>query len=277
MNNKEQIEEQELILAKERFQWEKTINEERMKLEKDKLAYDNRFINKHLGVILTTMISIATIIVSITQIGVALVSKQTELNRQEAQKEAELTRLDAQKQKELDLNARNQERQWKLDIAKFISDNKDKIFSNNAIEQKRMSDLILVTFPPEITNVLFQNLENTTSGNDKALWKESQQKAIKLILPRVYIQIVNEDQREDARAAQNLLENRQLIVPGIQKVNSTSANTELRYFRKSEEQEAKQIAESLKNFNVQTIYIPGNEDSTAMRPRHYELWFAKKS
>lgn len=141
-----------------------------------------------------------------------------------------------------------------------------------------MSDLILVTFPPEITSVIFQRLQDTVYKEDeKEIWKVSEQKAIELIPARIYVHITDESQREVAKKIESLISNTQWKVPGIQKVNTNLEKTQLRYFRKKEEEEAKQIAEFLKAFNVEPVYISGSEDSTSIRPKHYELWLGKNA
>lgn len=95
--------------------------------------------------------------------------------------------------------------------------------------------------------------------------------------PRVYFHIRSEEQRVRAAAlAKSLTQAGAVIVPGIHLVSRGPSKTELRYFRKAEKSEAEAIAAALQaeGLLVDIKLIPGYEDSTAIRPRHFELWLA---
>jgi len=95
--------------------------------------------------------------------------------------------------------------------------------------------------------------------------------------PRVYFHISTEKQRTYAATlAKSIAESDTVIVPGIQRVSQAPNRTELRYFRPAEKSEAEAIATTLRNqgLKVDAKLIPGYETSTAIRPRHYELWIA---
>jgi hypothetical protein len=106
------------------------------------------------------------------------------------------------------------------------------------------------------------------------------------VLPaRVYIHISEESQREAAHAFEQALKQYDLggakiVVPGIQMVRKSPSGSELRCFRaeecRGETQRLADIANSLllepklKIFDLSERY----RGSTAIRARHYELWFA---
>jgi hypothetical protein len=95
--------------------------------------------------------------------------------------------------------------------------------------------------------------------------------------PRVYVHVGGDEEREAARRVAQLLETAQWVVPGIQRVGTKSPKvSQLRYFKKTEQPEAEQIAAVLKKggYEVPLAYIAGYEDSKAIRPMHFELWFA---
>lgn len=96
------------------------------------------------------------------------------------------------------------------------------------------------------------------------------------ITPRVYFQIREEEQRPAAKAVAEVLSENAIIVPGIQRLSSGPSGTELRYFRAKEKDEAEAIGSLLRDLDVEVVvrYVPGYELSTAIRPRHYELWFS---
>ncbi len=99
------------------------------------------------------------------------------------------------------------------------------------------------------------------------------------VLPRVYIQIVNQDDRPFAEGIRNRLISSGILVLGIQYVSSAAALTtsDVRYYRKADLPEAQKIVDLLKSAGVATVppkYLSGYEDSTKIRPNHYEVWLA---
>lgn len=95
---------------------------------------------------------------------------------------------------------------------------------------------------------------------------------------RVYIHIPDERQRSSARESATLLRSNKFDVPGIELVNNLRLKgTQVRYFRKIDGGLASQVVQLLQSQgvgNVRVLYVPGYEDSTAMRPKHLEVWFA---
>jgi hypothetical protein len=95
--------------------------------------------------------------------------------------------------------------------------------------------------------------------------------------PRVYMHVQNDDDRPAVRKLSDLLEKQGVVVPGIQQVGSKAPkDTQLRYFRKTEKDEAQRIASILGSAAVRVTvnYISGYEDSNAIRPMHFEIWFS---
>jgi hypothetical protein len=98
------------------------------------------------------------------------------------------------------------------------------------------------------------------------------------IAPRVYLHIIDENQRASAQAYGRLLESNDFRVPGIENVGSIRlSSTQLRYFRQKDAPLAERVAQLLKGQGIENTriqYISGYEDSNAVRPKHLELWFA---
>jgi hypothetical protein len=95
--------------------------------------------------------------------------------------------------------------------------------------------------------------------------------------PRVYFHIRDEIQRTPAKQLADTLESSaNVVVPGVRRVGTGPSETELRYFKSEERQEAEQIANDLTSLGlkVETKYVPGFESSNKIRPRHYELWIS---
>ncbi|MDO9240585.1 MAG: LytR C-terminal domain-containing protein, partial [Methylicorpusculum sp.] len=93
----------------------------------------------------------------------------------------------------------------------------------------------------------------------------------------VYVQIRNDSQRQAASQIQKLLMDRSYKVPGIETLATGPSTTEVRYFRSNEAEQAQAIADLLlqqKIPNVTTKYIAGFENSKAIMPGQYEIWFA---
>ena len=95
--------------------------------------------------------------------------------------------------------------------------------------------------------------------------------------PRIYMHVQGNTEKDAARAVEELLEKKDWIVPGIQRVGQKSPNSsQLRYFKKAEKSMAEEIHDSLKNadYDISLSYISGYEESKAIRPMHFEIWFA---
>lgn len=98
---------------------------------------------------------------------------------------------------------------------------------------------------------------------------------------RIYIQIESERQLDQANVLKPELEKNGYIVPSIEIVGIIRAprQNQLRYYRKQELDQVNEIENLLKNahLDVKAIYFQGYENSTQIRPGHFELWFATQS
>jgi hypothetical protein len=95
--------------------------------------------------------------------------------------------------------------------------------------------------------------------------------------PRIYLHVVGDVERTAAKIVESILEKNGWVVPGIERVGEKSPNkSQLRYFRNSEESMAKEIHDALSKagYEISLSYIKGYENSTAIRPMHFEIWFA---
>lgn len=98
-----------------------------------------------------------------------------------------------------------------------------------------------------------------------------------VLLPsRVYLHVRNSEQKERATEIASILTNNGFAVPGIQVLSEGPNTSELRYFRKREEEYARAALELIKDFvEVKLMYVPGYESSTKIRDRHFEVWLSK--
>ncbi len=96
-------------------------------------------------------------------------------------------------------------------------------------------------------------------------------------IPRVYLHILNEDQRPRAQRVQEALQKEtRLIVPGIEKVAKGPSASELRFFRKEDARWAAQIRKvaarhglDLKLQDLSARY------GTSVKPGTFEIWFGR--
>jgi hypothetical protein len=104
------------------------------------------------------------------------------------------------------------------------------------------------------------------------------------LIPRVYMHISDESQRDIAKALQTTLISQNFNVPGIENVGRKKnyfipSKTEVRYYREEELADANRIIDMLKSLNA---HIPVNDvpvkiagTGRGTRPGHFEIWFAK--
>ena len=107
--------------------------------------------------------------------------------------------------------------------------------------------------------------------------EEASVRSRRTVRPTVYIHIRSEEARKSARTVAEQLEARGYVVPGIERLVNVGPNSsQLRFFRESDKQEARQILDALESLGlgVGLEHTRGYETSDAIRPRHYELWFA---
>jgi uncharacterized membrane-anchored protein YhcB (DUF1043 family) len=98
--------------------------------------------------------------------------------------------------------------------------------------------------------------------------------------PRIYVQIRDESQRGKTKEIVKKLEERGFLVPGIERVARGAGSTEVKFFKQAEKDEAEKITAVLHELGIRdarAVYVRGFENSTAIRPRHYEIWFAPEA
>jgi hypothetical protein len=97
-------------------------------------------------------------------------------------------------------------------------------------------------------------------------------------LPRIFIHIRSNGDRERAQAVAERLRESEYVVLGIEWLKDTGpGNSQLRFFRMGDEEEAWKIHETLREMGIELdpIFTPGFEESDEIRPGHFEIWFAR--
>jgi hypothetical protein len=123
------------------------LERQRLDIEKGRTKAEQKFFRKNAGVLLTTAISLAAVLVSATQIAVAYITKE---------KEIEINRVTAEKDQEL---------KWKAALLNYVTANMDGIFSNDKKKQARYLSLMLSTFQTKYryTDEVIQNIATLTT------------------------------------------------------------------------------------------------------------------
>jgi len=142
------------------------IERDKLEFEKIKFKGSNKFVAKNFGLLITSIISIATVFVSYIQFQKAQSSKELELEISETN---------------LRISEMEGERRYKFDVTKFIMDNGDKIFEGTSEQQERTKNIMLVAFPPEINEQIFANIKATKSDEESQnIWEKGEVQADKL-------------------------------------------------------------------------------------------------
>ena len=158
---------------------------------------------------------------------------------------------------------------WK-DYLKIVQDEYD--------EKKQEQDKLLAQSQDEsITAQEREALQARIDELETALNPRPAKKVVSLS-SRVYLHARNSEQKEKAAEIVNLLTSGGFSVPGVQVLSKGPNISELRYFRKREEEYAKAAMELIKdNVEIKLRYIPGYEASTKIRDRHFEIWLSKEA
>ena len=102
---------------------------------------------------------------------------------------------------------------------------------------------------------------------------------------KIYFHIREGAQHEEiAKKIKTALEASSYIVPEIDTLPIGPNNTQIRYFQKNDEEEAKYILSLVEKLDIgvtlkdiELKYFPAYESSPWIRARQYELWFAKSA
>lgn len=139
------------------------------------MSNSRSFFNEHFGAIITAVVALSAVLVSVAQIWVATINKE---------KEIESSRATAAESRSLD--ELKSSRIWKLDLAKFMAEHREAIFSKGQ-DGKQLQKVMLATFPPEITLSVFSSLSIISEKGTNNYWSSAKQDANLLHTQRVKI------------------------------------------------------------------------------------------
>ncbi len=101
---------------------------------------------------LGSFIIIATLVISASQVWIAFIAKD----------------------REIEVKKIEMDRRWDFDIAKFVIENKNLIFSPKKEEQILSRNILAIIYPEEKTKILFWKLEYAVPEKEKDVWREGQ-------------------------------------------------------------------------------------------------------
>jgi hypothetical protein len=127
------------------------LDEERLELEKARLELEKSYSKRYITPLISILGAIVAGLFALAQVWVASIQKAKEIEAAQIQKE-----------REIEIAALERERRWKLDMADFVFRNREAIFSDDKdADQQRIIKVIAVTFPTDISAILFENLKAT--------------------------------------------------------------------------------------------------------------------
>jgi len=188
------------------------------------------FIDKHFGAIITAVVSLSAVLVSAAQIWVATINKEKELAV------ARTTAEEARNLKEL-----TSSRSWKVDLAKFMAENRTAIFSEGE-DGRQLQKVMLATFPPEITYSVFGSLSDISGDKTNTYWADAERSAAKLYYPRVKIYYAKAFPREIIDVIGDTLAEGDIAYDYYdQEIPKGLTNGDVRYFHADDQELAYQV------------------------------------
>jgi hypothetical protein len=163
------------------------LEEQRLELERARLILEQSFSKKYATPFFAILGALVAGIFALAQVMVASIQKDKEVVSAQIQKDREIDISRIQKDREIDMSRLDRERRWRLDIADFVFRNREVIFSNGRKEeQARIINVIAVTFPSDVTEVLFKNLKVAFPEQQKSLVEAAQRLVAKIDVASIY-------------------------------------------------------------------------------------------
>jgi hypothetical protein len=135
------------------------LEEQRLELEKARLALEQTFSKKYATPLIGVLGALVAGFFALAQVKVAGIEKERQIASDASAKSSEL-----------EIARLERERRWKLDVADFVFRNREVLFSSgNKEEQKRIFSVMAITFPQDITKVIFENIKATIPGQQETL------------------------------------------------------------------------------------------------------------
>lgn len=135
-------------IEKERLELER----QRLEIEQMKADREKGFFYRNFSVIMPAVISLAATIITVANLYVGYMQKKQEDLRLRVEKE----------------------RDYKMQVIKFVFDNKDMILGKEEEKKHKAKILMEVAFPAEIYNEIFGRLEKSAGKEEGQFWQDAQ-------------------------------------------------------------------------------------------------------
>ena len=211
------------------------LEKRRVVVEESKSRNDNLFLNRKFPAVVTAIVSTAAVFFSYVQMHVATLDKKHEL----------------------ELLASKSDQEFRLEAAKFVSDNSKLIFEGNEEEQSRIRNVILASFPPTGSNALFARLEQAaTSPQAATTWSEGQKVTAAIVAkpegtisdaPRIFLHYQDPSDTKLLNSLMNDLRAKGYRVPGRQLVTQPTQG-DIRYYHDEDLPAVQQVAKLVEQF-----------------------------
>jgi hypothetical protein len=183
MKSVEELEVSKLEIERERLELQKAVETSRLELERLKLEREHKFWNKHSGVLITGLISLAAVAVSGAQIWSTSITQNKQMEIAQFQKKQEIEMIDRQKEKELSLTDEKNRKEWNLNAAKFVADNRKVLFEGSSQEKELLAKMIANIYPPEVSASLLAKLEDASRPAEENTWRKEREKIVRPTAP----------------------------------------------------------------------------------------------
>ncbi|WP_410499831.1 hypothetical protein [Chitinibacter sp. S2-10] len=228
------------------------------------------FIKENFSVIVTGIASIAAIGVSAAQIYIASIDKDKEL---------QLSKINAEETRVLEEKKAKQV--WMLDVAKFMTEHKKDIFGKGE-KSKQLQQIMLVTFPEEITYNIFEGLSKISE--DQQLWADAKKAARILKDPSTKIFYETDFPKEILSSIADTLAEGDIQYPyQDHPIPKGLTNGDIRYFSEKDKLLAQQIKNNFENhacnegYELKLNLIPLTEADIKKPIGYVEIWLSTKA
>ncbi|PXF28838.1 hypothetical protein WH50_24135 [Pokkaliibacter plantistimulans] len=140
------------------------IELEKLKLEEKRVLLEGSFSKKYAAPLLGVF---GTVIASILALTASNVSNKI--------KEKEIQIATSQKQQELDRIHFENDRKWKFEAVDFVFKNQQAIFSGSTEKQIAIRNVMIATFPSEVTSPLFEKIKASSTAEAQQVWSDGQE------------------------------------------------------------------------------------------------------
>jgi hypothetical protein len=213
----------------------------RYELEKRRSDRESSFASKHAGLLITSLISVATLVVSWVQVHIAEINKLKELEFKQIEKD-----------ERLHLEKIKQEREWRLSSLEFLYKNREDIYNSDNESRLRLRAIISTTFPEDHVEIMFAGLAQAAPAEQRNEWELAKDKAYRNIRPKVYIHVKRFQDHKFLSETKRKLIDKGFYV-SIRLVNEVPIKSDIRWYHKKDSSIASDIIDVFALEEIQLV------------------------